>query len=89
MTQTIQEARFEIDKKLIALADANGRVPLVTGTRFFLYPGSRREVLVCAELESGEDIQASFNLPTPVAGEDLDEDAVARMFFDMPSGARH
>ena len=87
---TPQEARFDLDRQLIALAAANnGRVPLVTATRFFLYPGSNREVLAVAELESGDDIQAAFTLPTPVAGDHLDEDAVARWFFDVPSGARH
>jgi hypothetical protein len=90
MTQTIQEARFDLDRQLVELAAANnGRVPLVTATRFFLYPGSRREVLAVAELESGDDIQASFELPVAVAGEELDENAVAEMFFHVPSGARH
>ena len=52
---TPQEARFDLDRQLIALAAANnGRVPLVTATRFFLYPGSNREVLAVAELESGD-----------------------------------
>ena len=85
------EARFEIDKQLVALAAENGgRVPLVQRCRFFLYPGSHQSVLVCAErVDGGPDIEASFDLPLPVAGTHLDEDAVEAMFLAVPSSARH
>jgi hypothetical protein len=83
------EAKFEIDRQLIELA-AGGPAPLVRDLRFFLYPGSRQSVLVCAErLDGGADIEASFELPLPVVGDHLDEDAVERMFLDVPRDARH
>jgi hypothetical protein len=64
-------------------------VPLVRVLRFFLYPGSRHSVLVCAErADGGADIEASFELPLPVVGS-LDENAVREMFLDVPSGARY
>jgi hypothetical protein len=87
---TLEEARFDLDRQLVALAAANGgRVPLVSDVRFFLYPPSRRSVLAVAELEGGDNIEASFELSIPVAGEHLDEETVRQMFFTVPSGARH
>jgi hypothetical protein len=88
---TLEEARFEIDRQLIALAAENdGKVPLVHDVRFFLYPDpSRRLVLACAErADGGADVQVVFEMPAPVVGH-LDEWAIREMFFDMPSGARH
>lgn len=86
---TPAEARFELDRALVALADANG-VPLVRDVRFFLYPDpSHRCVLACAErADGGADIQVAFELAIPV-GDHLDENAVREMFFDVPSSARH
>jgi hypothetical protein len=77
---TPAEARFELDRALVALADANG-VPLVSDVRFFPYPDpSRRTVLACAErADGGADIQVLFEMPAPV-GDHLDENAVREMF---------
>lgn len=89
---TPAEARFEIDKQLVALAAQNGgKAPLVSDIRFFLYPSSeRRLVLACAERADGAaDIEVLFEMPAPIIGDDLDEDAIWRMFFDVPSAARH
>lgn len=53
-------------------------------------PMSERLVLACAErVDGAAEIEALFEMPTPIAGEYLDEDAIRRMFFDVPSGARH
>lgn len=85
------EAKFEIDKQLVALAAENGgHVPLIRDLRFFLYPSAeRRLVLACAERTDGAaDIEVLFEMPAPVVG-DLDENAVRGMFLDVPSGARH
>ena len=88
---TPAEARFDLDRQLVALAATNGgHVPLVRRCRFFLCPGSRKSVLVCAErVDGGADIESSFDLPLPVVGDHLDEDAVEAMFLAVPSGARH
>jgi hypothetical protein len=58
---TLGEARFELDRQLVALG-----VPLVRDVRFFLYPDpSRRCVLACAKRsDGGADIQVVFELPT-------------------------
>jgi hypothetical protein len=86
------EAKFELDKKLVALAAENGgRVPLVSQLRFFLYPSAeRRKVLCTAErTDGGPDIEVYFELPTPAVNDDLDEDAVERLFLAIPSAERH
>jgi hypothetical protein len=86
---TPAEAKVELDRQLLALA-VNGQVPLVRDLRFFLYPSAdHRTVLACAErADGGADVEVLFELPAPVVG-GLDEDAVRRMFLDVPSGARH
>jgi hypothetical protein len=89
---SIEEARFLIERELVALADENGgSMPLVHDVRFFLYPhASHRLVLACAErADGGPDVEVLFELPAPVVGDDLDENAIREKFFDMPSGSRH
>jgi hypothetical protein len=86
----IVEARFDIDRQLVELAAKNGAMPLVRHVRFFPYPCcDDRLVLACAELVDGDDIQAVFELSTPVDPDDFDEEAVRQMFLDVPSGAKH
>ncbi len=42
------EAKFELDKKLVALAAENdGRVPLISQLGFFLYPSADRRTVLC------------------------------------------
>jgi hypothetical protein len=86
------EARFEMDRQLVALAATNGgRVPLVSDVRFFLYPDpSRRLVMACAERADGAaDIAVFFETALPVDPDDFNEETVRQMFFNVPSGARH
>jgi hypothetical protein len=85
----ITEARFEIDRILISLANG-GSVPLVRDMRFFPAPcDDHRSVLACAELVDGGDIQVMFETAMPVDHDNFDENAMCEMFFAVPSGARH
>jgi hypothetical protein len=48
-----------------------------------------RRGLACAERADGAaDIEVLFEM-AHIVGDYLDEDAMRRMFFDVPSGARH
>jgi hypothetical protein len=86
------EAKFELDKKLVALAAENdGRVPLVSQLRFFLYPSADRRTVLCTaeRTDGGPDVEVYFELPAPAVHDEIDEDAVERLFLAIPSGAKH
>jgi hypothetical protein len=82
---TPAEAMIRIE---VALLAARVRCMAI---RFFPCPdGSRRLVIVCAELADGSDIQVLTRLDFPIAvsGDDYDEAAIARAFA-MPNQSVH
>jgi hypothetical protein len=86
------EAKFELDKKLVELAaENNGRVPLVSWLRFFLYPSKDRRTVLCTaeRTDGGPDVEVYFELPTLAVHDEINEDAVERLFLAIPSGERH
>jgi hypothetical protein len=90
MTQV--EAKFVLDKKRVALAAVNnGRVPLVSQLRFFLYPSAYRRTVLCTaeRTDGGPDIEDYFELPAPAVHDELEEDSVEKLFLATPSGERH
>jgi hypothetical protein len=47
-------------------------------------------VLACAERQDGAtDVQVLFETAAPVDPDNFDEDAMRRMFLDVPSSAKH
>jgi hypothetical protein len=79
------EARIKIEAALLETTARCERI------RYFPYPSSDgRLVLVCAELDNGDDVRVLCRLTFPVAvnGSDYDEDAI-RQQFEMPSVASH
>jgi hypothetical protein len=82
---TPAEAMIRIE---VALLAARVRCMAI---RFFPCPdGSRRLVIVCAELANGNDIQVLTRLdfPITVTGDHYDEASLARA-FQMPSQSVH
>jgi hypothetical protein len=86
--RTPVEARFEIERQLCEMAEANGgSMPLIADLRFI--PTGDCRVLACAELVDGGEMQVLCELPVPIKGR-FDEDAFRdRWFLAAPSGAKH
>jgi hypothetical protein len=86
------DAKFELEKKFVEVAaDNNDQVPLVSRLRFVLYPSEDRRAVLCTaeRTDGGPDVEVYFELPTPADHDEIDEDAVERLFLAIPSGERH